>query len=192
MDRSAFDGGQQGIPVPGLARWLRGGERGCQMRFAHGNGRASATPNRLQPSRSAPRQCLRFVRGSTSRRDPKLCLHLRPATPFHRPATRPSIVQKKSLVTGLIVAVLAVLALLYFRPWQTKGRRRMPSAPGHKVARREAKVLVKQVEDLICDPMTTTRENHVLADENDPARSQGWTAMLPNTGCWLQTCPWSA
>ena len=87
-----------------------------------------------------------------------------PATPL-RPATRPSIVQKKSLVTGLIVAVLAVLALLYFRPWQTKGQAQDAVSARPQSGSAEAKVLVKQVEDLIRDPMTTTRENYVLADE---------------------------
>ena len=74
--------------------------------------------------------------------------------------TRPLPV-KLLVAAGIGLTVAA--ALVFVQPWKATTTQEQASASSNTSS--EIKQLVAQVEDLIRDPMTVTRENYVLADE---------------------------
>ena len=78
------------------------------------------------------------------------------------PTSKTRTLPVKLLVTaGIGLAITAALVLV--QPWKTISTPQ--AAAGSSKTSPEIKQLVAQVEDLIRDPMTVTRENYVLADE---------------------------
>ena len=92
-----------------------------------------------------------------------------PSAPSTQPtaratATAPNAtaLKAKLLLAGGLGLVF-VAALAFMQPWKSAATPEPTSAASN--ASPEIKRLVAQVEDLIRDPMTATRENYVLADE---------------------------
>lgn len=88
------------------------------------------------------------------------------ATPMHGTLNRKPAGRSKGLWAAAGVALIAIVGLVTWQPWASKPASGKSSATtGVAGATPETRALVAQVEDLIKDPMTATRENYVLADE---------------------------
>ena len=102
-----------------------------------------------------------LMQASTTSPAPAATPQQRSAAPLS-PTSKARPLPVKLLVTaGIGLAITA--ALVFVQPWKTTSTPQ-PAAGSSKTSP-EIKQLVAQVEDLIRDPMTATRENYVLADE---------------------------
>lgn len=74
--------------------------------------------------------------------------------------------RRTAILIGAAIALTGVAGLLAWRPWAVKSQAPLgATATASQSTSPEVRGLIKQVEDLIQDPMAATRENYVLADE---------------------------